>query len=73
MKENTENQEEKKHLKQLNKIGRVSAYDPPEIGKRFRPSIQTAHKQLKKSCTTNEAGLVIIQDVRHFFILSCIP
>jgi hypothetical protein len=72
VKEINENEEEKGLLKEIDKKGHVSG-DSPEIGKRFRPSIRAANKQLKKSCTSNEAGLVIIQDVRHFFTRSCIP
>lgn len=73
VKEINENEEEKKLLKEIDKKGHVSGHDSPKVGKRFRPSIQSANKQLKKSCRSNEAGLVIIQDVRHFFTRSCIP
>ncbi len=73
VKEINENEEEKGLLSEIDKKERVSGYDSCEIGKRFRSSIQTANKQLKKSCTSNEAGLVIIQDVRHFFTRSCMP
>ena len=73
VKEVNENEEEKKLLKEIEDKGQVSGHDSPEIGKRFRPSIQAANRQLKKSCKSNEAGLVIIQDVRDFFTRSCIP
>lgn len=73
VKEIGENEEEKGLLKEIDVKGHISGHDSPEIGKRFRPSIKSANKQLKMRCTSNEAGLVIIQDVRHFFTRSCIP
>ena len=73
VKEINENEEEKALLKQIEDKGQVSGHESPELGKRFRPAIQAANKQLKKKCTSGEAGLVIIQDVRDFFNRSCFP
>lgn len=73
VKEIYDNEEEKKILKDIKEKKQVSIYDSSEVGKRFRPSIKKANKQLKTRCKSNEAGLVIIQDVRDFFTSSMMP
>ena len=73
VKEITDNDEDKKLIEEVATHGQVGAHDGPEVGKRFRPAIQSANKQLKKKCKEGEPGLVIIQDVRDFFTKSVMP
>lgn len=73
VKEINENKEEKDFLLKIDNKEKISAFDSPEIGKRFRPPINAANKQLKSSCKSNEAGLIIIQDIRNFLNRSECP
>jgi len=73
VKEIKENEDEKKLLRDVEIYGQTGVHDSPELGKRFRPAIQAANRQLKQRCLSGEAGLIIIQDVRDWFTRSIVP
>ncbi|MCO6353818.1 hypothetical protein GBO14_03435 [Pseudoalteromonas shioyasakiensis] len=73
VKEVRDNEAEKELLKEINQNGQTKVHDSPKLGKRFRSLIQRANKQLRNKCKSNDAGLVIIQDVRDFLTRSCTP
>ena len=73
VKEVSDNADEVALIKEVELNGRTHVHDSPEIGRRFRPAIQSANRQLKKRCLLGEPGLVIIQDVRNFFTRSMFP
>lgn len=73
VKEISDNADEIALIKEVEAHGFSSVHDSPEIGRRFRPAIQSANRQLKQRCSSGEPGLVIIQDVRNFFTRSMFP
>lgn len=73
VKEISDNADEIALIKEVEVHGRSAVHDSPEIGRRFRPAIQSAHRQLKQRCSSGQLGLVIIQDVRNFFTRSIFP
>ncbi len=73
VKEITNNDEDKRLIKEVSTHGQTGMHNTPGVGKRFRPAIHSANKQLKKKCKDGDPGLVIIQDVRDFFTKSVMP
>lgn len=73
VKEVSDNADEVALIKEVEVNGHTDVHDSPEIGRRFRPGIRSANRQLKKRCLSGEPGLVIIQDVRNFFTRSMFP
>lgn len=73
VKEIVENENEKLVLKKIEQNDELFSYHYKPMAKRVRDKIKPANKQLKKLCTKDQPGILVIQDLRSFFTKSVIP